>query len=206
MKSTRLAIAAALSALFALSAAPAAHAGVLAASATSCDPEVVVNPFTRWYDYADYVAVPGGSFEPGEPPWTLSRANVVAGNESFQVGGAGDGQSLSITGGGSAQSPVMCVGVEHPTLRLFGRNTGSPLSTLAVSVQFRGPLDLPLSAPIGVVAGDGTWRPTLPMAVVANLLPLLPGEMTPVTFTFTPVGIGASWRIDDVYVDPYRKG
>jgi hypothetical protein len=44
------------------------------------------------------------------------------------------------------------------------------------------------------------------MPVIANLLPLLPGELTPVRFRFTPVGLGAAWQIDDVYVDPFRAG
>ena len=41
------------------------------------------------------------------------------------------------------------------------------------------------------------------MLVIANLLPLLPGETTPVAFRFTAQG--ADWSIDDVYVDPYAK-
>jgi hypothetical protein len=44
------------------------------------------------------------------------------------------------------------------------------------------------------------------MPIVANLLPLLPGDHTPVAFRFTPVGLGGDWRIDDLYVDPYRRG
>jgi hypothetical protein len=39
------------------------------------------------------------------------------------------------------------------------------------------------------------------MPLVVNLLPLLPGEQTPVRFRFTPQG-SANWQIDDVYVDP----
>ena len=41
------------------------------------------------------------------------------------------------------------------------------------------------------------------MLVVANLLPLLPGEHTPVAFRFT--ALGGDWSIDDVYVDPYSR-
>jgi hypothetical protein len=26
-----------------------------------------------------------------------------------------------------------------------------------------------------------------------------------VAFRFTPVGTGAKWQVDDLYVDPYRK-
>ena len=40
--------------------------------------------------------------------------------------------------------------------------------------------------------------------MLANLLPLLPGEMTAVAFRFTARG-GASWAIDDIYVDPKRR-
>jgi hypothetical protein len=54
------------------------------------------------------------------------------------------------------------------------------------------------------VLGGSKWTPTLPLPVIANLLPLLPGDLTPVRFRFTPVG--GAWQIDDVYVDPYRTG
>ncbi len=36
---------------------------------------------------------------------------------------------------------------------------------------------------------------------MANLLPLLPPDMTAVRFKFAPL-LGGSWQIDDVYVDP----
>ncbi len=59
------------------------------------------------------------------------------------------------------------------------------------------------SLPIGLVASDGSWQPTLPMLAVANLLPLLPGEHTPVALSFTAQG--GAWSVDDVYVDPYGR-
>jgi hypothetical protein len=59
--------------------------------------------------------------------------------------------------------------------------------------------------PIGTVLPNTQWQPSLPLPIVANLLPLLPGDMTPVQFRFTPVG-SASWSIDDVYVDPWARG
>jgi hypothetical protein len=43
------------------------------------------------------------------------------------------------------------------------------------------------------------------MPVLANLLTLLDGH-TSVSFRFTAAGLGSSWEIDDVYVDPYVKG
>jgi hypothetical protein len=41
--------------------------------------------------------------------------------------------------------------------------------------------------------------------VLVSLLPLLPGSNTAVAFKFTPVGLGGSWQIDDVYVDPWNR-
>jgi hypothetical protein len=41
------------------------------------------------------------------------------------------------------------------------------------------------------------------MPIVANLLPLLPGSRTPVSFRVTATS--GSWKIDDFYVDPYRS-
>jgi hypothetical protein len=49
-----------------------------------------------------------------------------------------------------------------------------------------------------------SWTPTPIFPIIANLLTLLPGEHTAVAFRFTPEGTG-SWRIDDVYVDPYGR-
>ena len=42
------------------------------------------------------------------------------------------------------------------------------------------------------------------MTVLASLLPLLPGEYTPVAFRFTSM-LGGNWSIDDIQVDPYGR-
>jgi hypothetical protein len=184
--------------------APGAHAGLLVSSATGCASEQLERPFVRWADPFNYVLAPGGTLET-TGAWKLSGGAVpVPGNESYFVHAAGERQSLALPPGSSATTAAMCVGIEHPTLRLFARNGGSVLSTLVVEVIFEDALGLRHSLPVGaVVAGDG-WGPTLPMPVVASLLPLLPGARTPVRFRFTPIGAG-QWQIDDVYVDPYRK-
>jgi hypothetical protein len=184
---------------------PAANAGVLVSSAAGCPQQALERPFLRWADPANYVLVRQGTVE-ATSAWTLSRAYRVAGNEPFFVHGAGERYSLSLPAGSSATTPTQCVGLEHPTLRLFARNTGSLLSVLSVEVLIEDKLGLVKSVPMGVVTGTSAWAPTLPMPVIANLLPLLPGERTPVRFRFKPVGLGASWQIDDVYVDPYRGG
>ena len=200
-----LALAAAALALAAF-AAPAS-AGLLVASATSCDAQPLSKPFAPWLDHADYTPLPGGSFEAGTPGWSLSGgAGTQSGNSPFRVAGSDHSRSLSLASGASAVSAPICVGLEHPTIRFFAKRRSGPLSTLStlrVDVLVEDALGVIDALPIGAVPSAGSWQPTLPMAVVANLLPLLPGERTAVAFRFTAQG--GDWSVDDVYVDPYRR-
>lgn len=187
-------------------AAAPAQAGVLVADAPSCEQQVLENPFMPWLDPAAYTLVADGTLESGGAGWTLSGgAGVVDGNETYHVHGADETRALQLVPGSSATSPVICVGLEHPTLRHFVRRaSGSPLSSLRVEVLFEDSAGSVQSLTIGSLGGSDSWQPTPVMVIGASLLPLLPGERTPVAFRFTPEG-DADWWIDDVYVDPYGR-
>jgi len=183
-----------------------AQAGVLVASAPNCAAQPLSQPFLQWADPAQYTPVPGGNFESGAAGWSLSGgAQVVSGNETYFVGGAGDSSSLSLPDGSSATSPTMCVGIQNPDLRLFASNPGNPADSLQVSVNWLDGTGVTHTTTIGTLAAGGSWAPTVQDPVLVNLLALLPGNMTPVSFTFTPQGSGGSWQIDDVYVDPWGR-
>jgi len=181
--------------------APAANAGVLVASAKHCSPQPTTKAFAAWGDSLDYQLAPGGSFEAGDEAWSLDRASLDAENEPWKVHGATDERSVKLAPGASATSPVMCVGITEPVLRLFARNNSALLSTLTVEVTFETSPGLKASLPVGVMLPSGKWKPSPRFLVLANLLPLLPGEKTPVQFTVRSVGIG-TWWVDDFYVDP----
>lgn len=185
-------------------AAAPAQAGVLVASATECADADSSRVFLPWADVANYFPAPGGDFEGGDAAWsTTGAAEHVAGNEPWEVAGDGDA-SLGLAPGSSATSPAVCVGIEHPTIRLFARGTGDPLTSgLRVDALFEDAGGTVRSLTIGRVT-PGDWGVTPVYPIVANLLPLLPGEHTPVAFRFTPEGTG-SWAIDDVHVDPYGR-
>jgi hypothetical protein len=189
----------------AFAAAPAS-AGILVKSAQSCDEQTLSEPFARFGDRTDYFLAPGGDFESGTAGWGLSTsAHVVADNEPWNVGGDGSG-ALSIPAGATVTSPTICVGVQHPTIRLFARRTsGLPLlASLAVSVQTETSLGLTVTVPVNaVVLNTGSWSPGSQMLIVANLLPLLPGDLTPIRLKFT--SLLGDFRIDDVYVDPRSR-
>ncbi|MDX6680850.1 MAG: hypothetical protein QOG94_889 [Solirubrobacteraceae bacterium] len=187
--------------------ATSASAGVIVNAAPSCDAQPLSKPFLPWLDSAQYTPLRGGDFETGAAGWALSGGAAVApGNEPFQVAGPGTA-SLAVPAGGSATSPPICVGVEHPTLRFFARRDSGGLlglGLLQVEVLFRTNLGILDSLPIGVVGPTDGWRPTLPMTIVANLLPLLSHERTAVAFRFTPL-FGGDWSVDDIQVDPYQR-
>ena len=187
-----------------LIAAPGAKAGVLVESAPDCAEESLTNPFLPWLDPMDYQFAPDGGFEGGAEGWSLKNgAAGASGNESHYVHDAGDSKSLAMPAGSSATSPTICVGLEHPTIRFFAKKTSGLVPTMAVEVKFELATGAVASAPVGVVTPSSSWQPTLPMPVVANLLPLLPGDHTPVQFKVT--ALTGDWKIDDVYVDPTRR-
>jgi hypothetical protein len=186
--------------------AASASAGVLS-SAPSCDGQSLSTPFVPWLDFANYTPLPAGDFETSAAGWTLTGgASVADGNEPFHVSGPGS-SSLSVPSGGSAISPALCVGVEHPIARFFAKRTSGGalgLSTRRVDVIFENLLGSVTSLPIGVVTGTSGWQPTLPMTVLANLQALVPGQHPSIALRFTPM-LGGDWSIDDVQVDPYSR-
>jgi hypothetical protein len=183
-----------------LAVAAPAQAGLLVASAEGCKAQPSSQVFLRWLDPLRYELAPGGNAESASG-WTFTGgARIVAGNEPWMAGRS----SLQLPRGSSATTGVMCVGITHPVMRFFAKRTsGWLLDSLKVDVLFESAGGKIHSLPVGLVLGGKSWQPTLPFPVLASLLPLLPGEQTPVSFRFTPVG-SATWQVDDVYVDPWR--
>jgi hypothetical protein len=186
-----------------------ASAGVLVASAPSCDNGATSQPFAQWGDGNSYFLASGGNFEGGSG-WSGGR--VVSDQEPWRVAGDSGSHALSIGAGGSAVSPTLCVGLEHPTMRFFAHRSGGGLlgsaSTLVVTARVETSLGAVVEVPVGTITSltNGvSWNRTPAQVVLASLLPLLPGEHTPIQFSFTAVGT-SDWVIDDVFVDPRYRG
>jgi hypothetical protein len=194
-------------AALALGAMPAAaSADGLNLGLNGCPAQKIEHPFARWLDNSNYVLAPGGTFEGAMDGWKLTGgAKVVAGSESFGAHGAGEKNALSLPSGSSATTPQVCVGVLDPTMRYFAANDGGLLSLMSVSILFYPPSGGVITLPLGVNVGGKAWAPSLPTLITANLLGVLNGGKATVAFRFTPIGLGAKWRIDDVYVDPRAR-
>jgi hypothetical protein len=198
-------IGAAATAIAMLATAGTANAGVLVKTAQDCSEQALSSPFAPWGDRHSYTQVDNGGLEDGAAGWTLTGgARVVSGNEPWKVAGAGDSASLELPAGSSAITPPLCVGVEHPTVRFFARKRSGLLSTLAVTARVHLSLGPTIDVPFGVLLAGGQWRPSPAYLYLGNLLPLLPGQYTAVSFRFTPL-LGGDWQVDDVYVDPMMR-
>lgn len=173
----------------------------------SCPAPPVSTPFSQWGDTNSYFLVPGGSFEgtADQVGWTLSGASLTAGNEPFFVNDSGDGQSLTIAGGGSATSPFFCVDNTMTSLRFFAQqvNAGAGLHVQALVQNSDGSVT---AVPVAHLL-DGSmpsWAPT--DAISGDTSGLSDDQTLQVALQFTVRASAASWQVDDVYVDPYRSG
>lgn len=168
------------------------------------------HPFLRFLDPLPYTLAPDGGFEGGAAGWKLTGgARVVSGNESFALSGPGS-KSLLIPSGGSATSPPMCVGLLLPVVRFVyqGGNLLSTMKVEAVWTNAAGGQSSIVLLPV-VLGGAASWTPTLPLLQLGGALNALTlnGLTTNMSFRFTPKGglFGSgNWRIDDVYVDPWK--
>ena len=184
-----------------------AAVGLPAVAQAACPITPTTKAFQRFGDTADYSMLSNGHFESGTSGWTLTGASVVTGNESFKVRASTDAHSLTIQPTGKVVSPKFCVGLEHPTFRLFARQASGSWATMAVRLrwtQSNGQVNETTVASLnGGASPAGSRRPRL---ALASTLPLWQaGQSLQVQVVFDPEDFGGAWAIDDVYIDPYRR-
>jgi hypothetical protein len=188
----------------ALMVTPSAEAGLIGTGpASGCGTASKV--FAPWGDQDNYLLVPGGAFESGQPAWSMSGgARVVAGNEPFYVRSAQDRNSLYLPSGSSALSPTVCFGLGDWHARFFVRNVGSASGSLKVDIAVKSLLGLVSILDGGSVSGSGAWAPSPRIGLtLTNLCSLL--GVKAVAFRFRTVGSGAAFQVDDVYLDPWKS-
>jgi hypothetical protein len=185
--------------------AGSAHASLVVDLGADCSDYSYSQVFLPWADPANYTLAPGGNFEKGNGHWSLVGASRdTSDNEPSHVGGATDHSSLSLPNGSVALSPGMCSGLAEPTARVFFKQTGGlPGAMLQVDVLFDDINGTTQAQTIGELAAAPVWTLTPQMMVMSNLLPVLGGGGTVVAFRFT--AIGGSFKIDDLYVDPWNR-
>jgi hypothetical protein len=167
-----------------------------------CGEQAPSKVFWPWGDAADYVLAPNGGFA-STAGWDLDEdARVVVAPSPSGVGNV-----LSLADGAEAVSPVMCIRADHPTIRLFARNTGRARSRLEVTVLYEDTSGHVRELTVARLNGGTAWSPTAIIPIYVNLLAAYsPAGVTPVAVHFRAIDVseGGRWQLDDLYVDPFK--
>jgi hypothetical protein len=184
-------------------AAPSAGAGLLFTGPASTCETAASQPFRPWADYANYVLIPGGAFEGSAPGWTLKGgAAIVSGNETFYVRAASDRYSLHLPSGSSATTPTMCFALGDWHLRFFARRTSTASGTVKVDVIVKSLFGVVSVLDGGSVSANGQWAPSPQVRLLLTNVTSLVGTRA-VAFRFR--ASSAAFRLDDVYLDPWKS-
>jgi hypothetical protein len=174
------------------SAALAATAASVASAAQCPPPPASVQPFLPWSDSNDYVPTTGGSFEPGQPAWSLSGgASVVNDNAPNALDPKTDGHALHLTAGSSVTSACVTAPGIIGIVRFFAKSNGGQLK---VEVLVKGGV-----YDAGTITAGSHWSPS---AILTSNAPAYKGAVT-YQIRLTAVGADADFTIDDVYFDPW---
>jgi len=199
---TLLISALAASAALAAGTAQSAEGGLIGTGAASGCDTAASRPFEAFGDNANYLLMPGGSFEPGSPAWGLTGgAAVVPGNEPFGVERDGGKRSLYLPAGSSAISPTGCFAFGDWHARFFVRGVGPREGTLRVDVVVPSLLGVLTVLDGGSVSSSGEWKPSPRIGMlVCNITGLLGTKAVALRFRAS----NAAFQIDDVYLDPWK--
>jgi hypothetical protein len=174
----------------------------------ACGQRFIEQPFTQWDDLADYFLVKQGDMAENADQWDLGTGELAAEDNPYTLH-ADVPASLSLGEGDTATAPMVCVGVDTPTMRFFVKNTGAETGTLKVSMTYEdGSYDTHTVELATLTSADAgaEWTPSPVVDLTAPLVALLDDDEAPVWFSFSAEGEGSAWLLDDVYVDPYGKG
>jgi hypothetical protein len=160
--------------------------------------------FLPWGDDADYSLIPGGDLA-DTTRWTLKNTTAAAEHDPFTAGTG----SLALRGDAEVVTPVMCVSLAEPTLRLFLADRGGDgHGSLEVKVLYDGLDGKTHALTVARLRAGEAWQPSVVIPIGVNVLAAASANgWTPVAFDFKPRDLrkGETFSIDGVYVDPCRS-
>ncbi len=178
------------------------RSGKLSAAATCGfgDPSQV---FLPWGDPATYTLAPQGDLS-STSLWSLKNVETSLDHDPFV---AGAGSLLFAKGDSEALTPVMCMGVDNPSIRLFlADRGGNGKAKLEVKVLYEGVDGGVHNLTVARLHVDEEWQPSVVIPMGVNLLAAVSAQgWTPVAFDFKVKGLqkGETFSLDGLYVDPW---
>jgi hypothetical protein len=182
---------------------------VTAAGEATCSAPELFNPLTGFKDGRDYFVAPAGDFEdPTLPGWQLEGgANLIGGGSTHAVTGGAQRSSLSLPPGSSATSPQICVDLNYPTFRFFASQLQEDTDAqLVVDVIYPALVkdNVREAEKLRLKAKDG-WKLSDDIKLEPQRLGKQSGwRKIAVRFRVKPGKKAASYKIDDVLIDPRR--
>ena len=177
-----------------------------AAGEATCSAPALSNPLTAFKDPRHYFVAPAGDFEDTSlPGWQLSGgASVVVGSNAG-VTGTDQATSLQLPAGASATSPELCVDLDYPTFRFFATQGEEDTDAeLAVDVIYPALAkhNVREAKKFKLKAKDG-WKLSNDIKLEPQRLGKAAGwRKIALRFRVKPGKKAASYRIDDILIDP----
>jgi hypothetical protein len=182
----------------------AAKTGKLA-DAADCSFGAPGQVFLPWGDPADYSLVPQGDLS-DTSGWSLKNVGIAPDHDPFTPGST---SLLLARGDSEAVTPVMCVSLDNPTLRLFlADRGGNGKANLQVKIIYEGLDGHVRNLPVANLRVDDQWQPSVVIPIGVNLLAAASANgWTPVAFDFKVHGLqkDETFALDGVYVDPWAS-
>jgi hypothetical protein len=174
------------------------------AAASGCGTRSTFKAFAPWGDQNDYFVTPGGTFEGSMSGWAFYAGNgspsVVNDQAPWRINGSTHSKALNLPAYSTAQVPNMCIASNEEWMRLFYKDPGVSGSQLLVKVEAWSSAGR-RAVEFRINAGGAGWKVS-PQIALPNMRDQFGNQM--VTITMTSVGTAASWRVDDVMVDPWK--
>jgi hypothetical protein len=174
-------------------------AGGASAASTACPSQTTGQPFRAWNDLNTYFFAPNAGFESGTTSWSVGgTTTVVSGNESSYLHSASDTKSMKLSAGGWVRTGAMCIDPSNQSIRLMVKGTSGQLKVDALVIS--GGNIRTWSTQVDAKSGT-SWRPSQIIQFAQGSNQFLGATTLQLTFT----AIGATWQIDDLYVDPFKS-
>jgi hypothetical protein len=161
--------------------------------------------FASWGDTADYSLIPQGDLA-DLSRWSLDKDVAFSTEDDPFTPGTG---SLLFSKGGEAVTPVMCVNLDHPTMRLFlADRGGNGKAHLEVKVIYEGLDGKVHDLKVAKLKVDESWQPSVVVPIGVNRLSAASASgWTPVAFEFKVHGMqkDETFVVGGVYVDPCQS-
>lgn len=168
----------------------------------ACPIAETARAFSRWGDENEYRQLPGGAFD-DLASWETEGSPGLAGEGNPY--GSGSSSAARLAGGDSITSAVFCIDRYHPHAR-FVRRALPKSGHLKVVALWTGDDGKFKRSPLDDSDANraGTWDASREIEF-KDALPSDDGARH-VRLRFTVEGRSGAWLLDDVYVDPMKRG